>query len=105
MPEFCVNKSGAAPDVMGALTSKMQPIELTSVPWQALLKLIEQQGTKNLRPRPAPFGQYQVRLFPSGGIRYLSPAAMRQLAFALTRVNGLSSAQSDMLQRLKLRLG
>ena len=105
MPAFCVSAFGAAPSIMGTLSAAdVPPIQLTSVTWRALLDLIEKEGSNDVG-RPAVFGQYQVRLIPLGGILYLPPEAMRKITLALIKINGLNDAQSQMLQRLKLRIG
>lgn len=105
MPAFCVIAFGATPSVMGALSAAdVQPIQLTSVTWQALLGLIEKGGTKDVG-HPTVLGQYQVRFIPLGNILYLPPEAMRKITLALIKVNELNDAQSQMLRRLKLRIG
>lgn len=105
MPEFCVSAFSAAPSVIGAFSAAdVSPIQVTSEAWRALLGLIEKVGTKDVG-RPTVFGQYQVRLIPLSSILYLPPEAMRKITLALIKTNGLNDAQSQMLQRLKLRLG
>ncbi|MEI7869841.1 MAG: hypothetical protein WCI11_18290 [Candidatus Methylumidiphilus sp.] len=89
---------------MGILrAADVPPIQLTSETWRALLDLIEKEGSKDVGHPTVP-GQYQLRLIPLGGILYLPPEAMRKITLALIKINGLNDAQSQMLQRLKLRI-
>ncbi len=105
MPAFCVSAFDAAPSIMSTLSAAdVPPIQLTSITWRALLDLIEKEGSKDVG-HPTVLGQYQVRLIPLGGILYLPPEAMRKITLALIKINGLNDAQSQMLQRLKLRIG
>ena len=80
------------------------PIQLTSATWRALRDLIEKEGSKSIA-HPTVFGQYQVRLMPSGGVHYLLPEVMRNITLALIKINRSNDVQSQMLQRLKLRIG
>ncbi|MFZ4702530.1 MAG: hypothetical protein ACOYMG_21000 [Candidatus Methylumidiphilus sp.] len=104
MPAFCVSAFGVAHSIMGILrAADVPPIQLTSETWRALLDLIEKEGSKDVGHPTVP-GQYQLRLIPLGGILYLPPEAMRKITLALIKINGLNDAQSQMLQRLKLRI-
>lgn len=101
MPMFCIIEYGAAPNTMG--TSDVPPIQVTSVMWRTLLDLIEKEGLRDL-VHPTVFGEYQVRFLPVGRIVYLPTESTLKVVLALVKVEGLNDAQSEMLQRLKLRL-
>ena len=105
MPAFCVSAFGATSSMMGTPSAAdAPPIQLTSATWRALRDLIEKEGSKNIA-HPTVFGQYQVRLMPSGGVHYLLPEVMRNITLALIKINRSNDVQSQMLQRLKLRIG
>lgn len=101
MPVFCVSESGAVLSIIGA--SDVPPIQLTSVIWKTLLDLVEREGSTDLS-YPTVFGEYQVKLIPVGKMLYLSPKSTLKVALALSKVKSLNDAQSQMLQRLRLRL-
>lgn len=105
MPEFCVSAPGAAAAIAntGADSDKIRTIELTPERWRALCELIDMNGKKVLG-RPSILGDYQVRSSPSGSLLYLPPGGMRKVVSILESGDGLSAAQAEMLQRLRLRL-
>lgn len=105
MPEFCVSAPGAAAANTQAGADSMQvgAIQPTPERWRALRELIDTHGQKVLG-RPSILGDYQVRSSPSGSLLYLPPEAMRKVFSIFEGGAGLSAAQAEMLQRLRLRL-
>ncbi len=95
MPGFCVCAPGAPPGV-----SAIQP---DAAAWEALRALVDTAAQPE-PGYPVPPGLYRLRLLPGGGIRYLPPGGMRQLAALLLASPGLTVSQAQMLQRLQARL-
>ena len=105
MPEFCIIEA-TAPQRVGAVVPQLgvEPIKLSTDSWQALLALYGRLSTTNA-PRPASFGQYKGIVLPRQEVRYLSKGSMREITQALLDLKPANDAQSELLQRLLLRLG